>query len=255
MSLRHRLWASAITCAVLAPCASAGHLQNEGFELSGGDSDSTTTFTGWNESGGGAYVRVAPTPLSGAASAHIVNNTAGGLLAQPVPYRVNKWSLDLDFTMPDPGGAGNRGLSLIIPDVTAGQINLRVVTGSQAGKGTVQVYSDQWNTIMTNAVNLSPSLDSPVVNHLRIDADWSSPTTSQRTFVVTVGSTATSPLSFYQGGTPSLIRQVEFHGEFSLGPYVVDNVSFIPEPAGIALLGLASTALLARRRRNVTLRR
>jgi len=255
MKMRRLIQAGTLACLWLVTPVRAGHLVNEGFEQSGGTDDSTTTFVGWNESGGGTHVVKAPAPLSGTASAQILNNTASGFMAQAVPYQVSQWSLDLDFAMPDPNGAGNRAFSLIIPNVAAGQINLRVVTGTVAGKGSVQAFSTVWNTILPNAVNLSADLSNPVTNHMRVDADWSSTNESARTYTVNVGGTATAPLSHYQNATPSRIRQLEFHGEFSQAPYVMDNVSFIPEPGGLALLGVVGSGLLVRHRRMASRRR
>jgi hypothetical protein len=249
-------------CAALAAApafASANVLLNSNFELPTNADSANNTFPNWNEGDGsivgtaGATAVVAATGITGT-SARLV--TDKGNFVQSVTPALSAFTFDVDFAMPDPGAPGNRGLNIFLTNSPGqGQINLRVVQGN-AGKGTVQVFSTaaaNWQTVLSNVVDYSAAdLSTLAANHLTVTADYTGGTPA---YTVNVNGTASNSLSFTQNfPTPTNLGTLTFSSDFSQVDYVIDNVSLtgtpVPEPATAGLLALATTGLLARRRRH-----
>jgi len=244
--------------ALAAPAtAKTNLLINGNFEDAPNPDAATNTFAGWNETAptggtpGAAGVR-ATTALSGIISSRLLASP-NGTLTPSVPAAPSQYQLDVDFAALAPlDNNADRTLNIILPG-SGGQINLRLVRPAGATTGNVQVFSSPLNafqTILTGAVNFSPDLGTPVVNHLRLAADYSDPTAANRFYEVTVNGQGSGPEVFFQNGTPSNLTRVDFTTVNGTNvSYVIDNVTLTPEPAAAGLLAVGAVGLLARRRR------
>lgn len=232
----------------------ANVILNGDFESPTNANSATNTFPNWTEFAGGAgnagdTAVVAAVGITGT-SARLV--TDKGNLVQAPAVGLSSYQLDLDFAMPDPVTAGNRGFSMFIQGSTGqGQINMRVVNGTLAGKGTLQAFrsSDStWQTLVANAVNFSASdLSSLTTNHLTITGSY-----GPVSYTAVVNGSPSAASNFTQGTTPTSFSQLTFSSDFSSVDWVVDNVvltgTAVPEPGVAGLIAAAALMGLGRRR-------
>jgi hypothetical protein len=255
MGLRARAVGAAVLvlAGVAAPSAHAFLLANGDFEAHPNNDASTTTFTGWTESNGGTAV-VAATPLAGASSARFVGGV-GGSVTQNLLSTANQFTFTLNFAALAPTNNGaDRTMNIILQEATAGgQVNFRIVRSADAGTlGDVQVFDNAvFQTILTDVVNFSSDLATPVVNTLTISGTFND--TPSSSYVVNVNGTNSTARTDYQGGTgqPANLARVTFATINGTNvDYVVDNVVVTPEPGSATLAADAASLLLARRRRS-----
>ncbi|HEX8914558.1 MAG TPA: PEP-CTERM sorting domain-containing protein [Humisphaera sp.] len=245
---------AAVAALLLPACpASAAVLTNGNFEAPTGTDSSTTTFPSWGESTGAAAIR-ATTALSGSTSALLTGtNGTVGTLSQTVDPITGTFDLSFSFAAVNPGGAtagtSDRALQLLLTGSNGAQINLIVIRGSSSAVGSVQIYNGSFQSIASQVdkVNFSTSLDSPVVNTLRLTGSVGGG------YTVATNGTQSGAVSYYQGGTaplPTDFKTVNFTTvNAATVNYVVDNVTLVPEPAGAGLLAAAAAGGLAVRRR------
>lgn len=229
--------------------------------LVNGDFESPGSFTGWTTNAG---VVSAVQPIAGVNSARIrysISNS-GNALTQILGDTFSQFTLSFDAAASDPGSSSARSLQLVLrTGSTFGDntrsINMRLVGGTTAGFGTVQVYNGSaWVTALTDVFSLSTAESGAgfLVNTIQFDGDF----TSTPFYTITVNGTTSASLSAFQSGTPTAgqgLAQISFgSGNMVTGSWsVVDNfnVMAVPEP-GVAtlLVGLGLTGLIVLRRRS-----
>ena len=250
-----------VAAAVLGLAFAATHasaqnlLTNSDFETFGADS-STTTFPGWNEGSGTTAIvqsmsNSSGTALSGLASARIV--AANSTMTQGAPFNISTpFSLDMKLAGTAVTGSNSRSTSFFLQSGsnTAYQVNLRVVNGSTTGKGTLEVYNGTaFVPLLADAFNFSTDLNTPVTNTLNVSGTF---TPSASSYAVTLNGTQSSPISLFQNGRMTDLRNVIFSSINGAQTFVVDDVTLTPEPSSLALLG--GLAFLFRRPRRELLK-
>ncbi|MGB7159571.1 MAG: hypothetical protein WBD40_16005 [Tepidisphaeraceae bacterium] len=119
-------------------------------------------FANWSNNAG---VTLASQSIGGASSTRIALSTAnsGNALnqtANDAGGALSSYAVSFDFATSNPGSASARSMQLNLRttvNVDSGNVNLRVVGGTEPGKGTVQVFQGTWMTAAANAVNFSTS--------------------------------------------------------------------------------------------------
>lgn len=227
------------------------NLVNGDFETPG----STSIFDSWSNNAG---VTVAAQSISGSASARIAVSSAntGNALNQNLTdpgNSLSQYSISFDFAVSDPGSSTSRAMQLnlrTVPGSEGGNINMRVVTGSTPGMGTIQVFQGTWNTVLANAVNFSTAETGSgfLANSLTLDGNYSEATPS---YVITANGNSSGTLSYFQNSAPAqgtTLKQVSFQsGNIAAGAWsVVDNVTVVavPEPGTLGLFALGGLGLL-----------
>jgi hypothetical protein len=241
-----------LLCGAASASANAQYLSNGDFESTEG------TFQSWTFNGG---VSEATQPISGNHSARIVANSGntGNALNQNLVDPSNSlfaYQLSFDFAVSDPGSASSRSLQLnlrSVPGSDTGNINLRVVRGSAAGIGTVQVFGGTWQTALVDAINFSTEQTGAgfILNSMTIFGDYS----ETPFYTISVNGVDSANLSSFQTAAPAAdatLKQISFQsGNLVAGSWsVVDNVTVtvVPEPATLTLVGVGLLAILGRRR-------
>ena len=244
------LAAAACLLGALAPSAHAALLTNGDFEVHPNTDASTTTFTGWTESVGTAAV-VAATPLAGTSSTRFVAGTGG--VQQDLLGGTNTFTFSAVLAAIAPANnASDRTLNLFLQETTGGgQVNFRVIRSADAGtQGDVQVYNGTaFVTILSDVVNFSTDLATPVTNTLSISGTFNDGPTSS--YVVTVNGNSSTSRNEFQGGAGQPSNFARFLVATTNGTntdFVLDSVVAVPEPASAAALALAAVPLVLRRR-------
>ena len=215
-------------------------------QIDNGDFE-TGTFASWTP--GGASIVPPGTPLAGSFSAEVGGgDTLSQSLDAAVAITSDPFVTSFLFSMPDPGGASDRGLNLLLaPGTSSPRINVRVVDEDDDGDGDVQVFSGSWGTVLADAVDFdSTELFTLTINSIgagTINYDIS-----------VDGNTASGLTGQHVPG--SAITTLVFEGDLSAVSYVVDNVEAgfdvepptAPEPSS-ALLAIAGLIGLSLRRR------
>jgi hypothetical protein len=237
--------------------ANASLLLNGDFEIL---DPGTPVFESWSN---GGSVTAAVVPISGAYSAKLVRNS-GGFLQQHLVTPVPVFAVEFDLALSDGGSSTNRSfqVNLLHTSTTVGSgnyhnINLRVVRGSAAGVGTVQVYDQttaSFVAVLTDAVTFSASENTLSVNHVEFFGDYGDGSPSYYVSVTDASSATrtTGELTMWQGTSPVTagdnLTSIRFDNTNIVAGswFVVDNV--VPEPATIAILSLGSLLGLCRRK-------
>lgn len=231
--------------------AQAQFLSNGDLETAGG----TSLFDSWSNNAG---VTLASQPIGGDSSARISLNTAntGNALNQNLTdpgNSLSQYSISFDFATSNPGSSTARAMQLnlrTVPGVEGGNINMRIVAGSVAGMGTIDVFGGGWQTVLPNVVNFSTSETGSgfLINSLTLDADYSAATPS---YIITANGNSSGTLSFFQNSAPAqgdTLKQVSFQsGNIAAGAWsVVDNIAVVavPEPGVLSLFALGGFGLL-----------
>lgn len=242
--------------------AHAAYLTNTDFEQTPLGA-AGATFPGWTESGGGAAASDASTPISGTHSAKLGFVSAGNLFqgVDDVANTLTAYTFAFDAAASDPGSGSSRSLNLNLRHTSTGfnQINMRLTDEDNDGIGDLEFYTNVGPSWTVNKLDdvfvFSADQANLAVNNISIAVDYTT-----GSYVVSVLDAnnvlhVSGPLSNYQGSTPtatSALEVVSFEtGNSASGSFaVIDNVSLsIPEPASMALAGVGSLALVARRRR------
>jgi hypothetical protein len=245
--------AAAAAFGLTGATANAQFLSNGNFEVVGAPFQSWTTNAG---------ISLAAQSISGGSSARIALNSGntGNALSQTLNdpgNQLSQYSLSLDFAASNPGGTTARAMQLNLrttPGVDSGNVNLRVVNGTVAGFGNVEVFQGAWTVALANVVNFSTS-ETGVgfnLNSMAITGDY----TGTPFYNITVNGNTSANLSLFQVAAPasgSSLQQISFQsGNLDAGAWsVVDNITMasVPEPTTLSLLGLGFLGFVARRRR------
>lgn len=215
-----------------APAHAANVIVNGDFE--------TGDFTGWTITGTGHSIE-STTPLSGSHSALQVPSGGSGIVQSFTPI-TGVASTSFIFSTSDPGGAGDRSMNVYWEESGGtNRINLRVVDLDSDGDGDVQVFNGAWTTVLSDAVTFGVTTTlSLTINEYGAGSNYD----------LNVGGNAVTGLTDFQGGTLSDFGKMAFvNSSLAAGStFEFDNVSAVPEPSAIALLGLSGLALLRRRR-------
>ena len=205
--------------------------------------------TGWSDAATASIV-AGSSALSGTSSIFLPGGGGGGGFQQFLSTATNATPLvtTFDFSMPDPGGAGTRGLNAFwIESTGGGQVNLRVVDLDDDGDGDVQIFNGTWATVLTDAVNFAPSTANPVLNFLSLTFNGFGAGLS---YDLTVNASTATGLAHFQNQTLDDLGRFQFNNQFVTSEFTADNVmiSAIPEPTSLAFFGLGCSLLFAARR-------
>jgi hypothetical protein len=233
------------------PPVTAGLIENGAFEsVTGG------TFDSWNylpatAGGSVASESAAPAVLDGNYSARIVSgNLQGGRLWQElggVAWRNFAWSLD--FAVTDAGAASDRSLCFLTYSGTMSPTNPsenNVDSIRVNGDGKLQFFKGgSWTNV--GDVIMSDDLDNPMLNTLQFVGE-NYGTAAQKFTMILNGGTPYVNTGYVNNG---MVKYFSVAGHVSSVDYLVDNVSFVPEPSSVVFLSMALAGLLActRRRR------
>ncbi len=238
MNIDRIFWALVVAIS-LSNFACANAILNGDFE--------TGDLSGWSNSAG-ATIATGVSALDGTSSAFLPDSTVdSGYLRQYLPSVSTPVVTEFIFTMPDPGGPGDRGLNAFW-DGPGGQINLRVVDLDSDSDGDVQIYQQGsgWQT----PASLKDSVSFSEVNSLRLTLNDFG---SSFDYDVTVNGATTTGLGFYQYSALESFDNVYFSNSYSAVGFTIDNVFVsIPEPMTLlvwSLLAGLGVGLGWRRRR------
>lgn len=205
----------------------------------------TGDFTGWTVLSEGAVINSA-SPIAGSYDAGMIVGSFNRLQQGFGKIFTDSVTASFEFTMADPGGAGNRGLNFLVfdqADVTGNRWNMRIVDADDDGDGDVQIYSGgSW----AGVVGLESLVDFSAVNSLRVT--FNSYADTALDYDLTVNGTTVTGLSGAQNAGFSGVGAIQFEGSSSSVGYHVDNVSVIPEPATLGLFAFFGGATLFIRR-------
>jgi len=206
------------------------------------------TFPGWVEANPGT-ASPAVTAISGSSSLLMNVATPNSSISQVLSSALTApFAVSLDFAVTDANNTSTRSLNFfLIGSDNASQINLRVIEATTVGtKGDIQVYDQaitNWRTILTNVVDYSGSLSTPVTNSLLISGIFSSGTSN---YTVTVNGSPTASLNYFQGARPVNFNSISLStNNGTTLPYVVDNIVVTPEPSRALLMTLAFMGLIS----------
>lgn len=217
--------------------------------ISNGDFEAEDTFESWSL----IATQEAPVAISDNKSAKLVP-AGGGNLTQDLSTPQSAFVVDLDLAVSDPGSGRSFQLNLYHAS-EAGNTNMRIVQGDTSGMGTLEAFNgSNWQNVVTDAVTLSADDQNLAVNHLKIVGDYSS-SPSYDVYVTDAADNTQSAMNVnaWQNTPPTagdMLETVKFDSSnFAGGSFsVVDNISVVPEPATVALLGLGGMALIRKRR-------
>ena len=192
----------------------------------------TGDFTGWVNTATATIDST--TPLSGSHSAAIPNDVGPGApqtLTQAFTAQTDPVTLSFDFSMPTSTGLG---MQVQLGETSSGMINAVVWDGNSSGVGDVWIYDTTlggFQMVLSEAVTFGTTQSfSLTINGLGAGFDYD----------LSVGSKSTSDLSFWQNSALDDVNEVTFVNEFNNTSYEIDNVSVVPEPATLGLLGIGA---------------
>jgi hypothetical protein len=223
----------------------ASFIQNGTFETL---DPGSPVFASWSN---GGSVTAAVVPISGAYSAKLIRNSGGYLQQHPsTPQPV--FAVELDLALSDPGSSTDRSfqMNLLHTSTTIGSgnyhnINMRVVRGSAAGVGTVQVYNQtttSWVNALTDAVTFSANENTLSVNHVIFSGNYGDGSPAYNISVKDSGGTTRTALelTLWQGTPPTAtgdnLTSVRFDNtNIVTGSWcVVDNINVTQAPSAQA---------------------
>ena len=234
---------SGFVAAAIGSPVMAQRIANGGFEAAtGGAFDSWTSSPG----SGVASASAAPTVVGGNYSAKMV--AGGGLLSQTVSTDgIRHFTMEMDFAVLDTISTGVRSLGVVTYSTAGGSHSgsdnidsIRVYT-TAGNRHQIQVYSHGGFQDTGLFVKATPDIhhdrrfddgETPVVNQLRIVGTGYGTASQAVTITLTGGETSgsfTRRLCYV--GTNSAVKDVGLYSAGSSADYLVDNVSFEPQPA------------------------
>ena len=238
------VWVLAANVAAAADSPAIAQLiANGGFEAV-----AAGAFGSWTRSPGLgiASASVAPTVLSGKCSARLA--AGGGLLSQTVSTDgIRHFVMEMDFAVLATPLTGVRSLSVVTYSTAAGSHSgsdnidsIRVYTAA-ANRHEIQVYDKGRFQSTDLLVKATPDIhgdlrfddgESPVVNHLRIVGTGYGTAGQVVTITLSGGerSGSCTRRSCYVG-TNSAVKDIGLYSAASSADYLVDNLSFEPQPA------------------------
>lgn len=170
-----------------------------------------------------------------------------------VPQSPSSWQFDMDFASEDPGSGNARSLNLYLSHSgDSPGILLRVADVNGDGKGdlTARSGSSTHNTVLSDAVIFDSNVElNPLVHHLQVTGHYNLDTPTYDVKLTDSNSTVhtATDLTHYFLSAPSKwdgIKMVAFYTYGGSGDYLIDNVSLIPEPSTLVLLGSGMLGLL-----------
>ncbi|MDY0170336.1 MAG: hypothetical protein RBS80_27575 [Thermoguttaceae bacterium] len=235
--------------------APAGLIANGNFESVSGDPlkfdgwtyDDATRFTVQSRPGGSV--------ISGNYSAEIVRGNVHNLYQTP-SEAVSSFIFNMDFAVFPNTGDRTMNTQLWWAAGGASDIAVQLRVGSD---NRLQAYDGgAWRNIGTLAADTTvdtgtPNVwngEEPVVNHLSIVGHFGA---TAPYYDVTLNANTVSNLQFFQSTVPAgaTVGPIRFQANNGASNWLVDNVSFVPEPSGAAMLGaLVLFALAPWRRRH-----
>ncbi len=244
--------------------------------IANGDFEAVTAgaFDSWASSPGSGVASVSETPtvVGGNYSAKMV--AGGGLLSQTVSTDgIRHFAMEMDFAVLDAVSTGVRSLSVVTYSTAGGSHSgsdnidsIRVYT-TPGNRHQIQVYSRSGFQDTGLFVKPTPDLhrdrrfddgETPVVNHVKIVGTGYGTANQAVTITLAGGETSgsyTQRLCYV--GTNSPVKDVGLYSAGSSADYLVDNVSFMPQPApppepnlvekALALMGGAEEIVFAER--------
>ena len=237
-------------CVVVASVAAATGSPVMAQQIANGDFEAVTAgaFDSWTSSPGSgvASASAVPTVVGGNCSAQLA--AGGGLLSQTVSTDgIRHFAMEMDFAVLDTASTGVRSLSVVTYSTTGGSHSgsdnidsIRVYT-TAGNRHQIQVYSHGGFQDTGLFVKATPDIhgdlrfddgETPVVNHLRIVGTGYGTAGQTVTITLTGGETSGS----YAGrlcyvGTNSAVKDVGLYSAGTSADYLVDNLSFEPQPA------------------------
>jgi len=230
--------AAAASVAAAPSQADTEYLLNGDLEVLGAN---PPLFEFWTNNAG---TTLAAQAISGSNSARIGRDTGslGNALNQTLndaASLLSTFTASFDFAASDPGSATARSMQFLLRTVVGantGNVNLRVVSGSQPGLGNVEVFDGAaFQTALADVVNFSISETGVdfISNSATIVGDYSGATPF---YTITVNGTASESLSHFQGGAPAqgtTLKEISWQsGNLAAGAWaVVDDISLVgPDP-------------------------
>jgi len=237
-------------CVVVASVAAAAGSPVMAGRIANGDFEAVTAgvFDSWTCSPGPevASASAAPTVVGGNYSARLA--AGGGLLSQTVSTDgIRHFAIEMDFAVLDTASTDVRSLGVVTYSTAGGSHSgsdnidsIRVYT-TAANRHEIQVYDKGGFQNTGLFVKATPDIygdlrfddgETPVVNHLKIVGAGYGTAGQAVTITVTRGETSgsyTRRLCYV--GTNSAVKEVGLYSAGSSADYLVDNLSFEPQPA------------------------
>ena len=237
-------------CVVVASVAAATGSPVMAQQIANGDFEAVTAgaFDSWTSSPGSgvASASAVPTVVGGNYSAKLA--AGGGLLSQTVSTDgIRHFAMEMDFAVLDTASTVVRSLSVVTYSTAGGSHSgsdnidsIRVYT-TAGNRHQIQVYSHGGFQDTGLFVKATPDIhgdlrfddgETPAVNHLRIVGTGYGTAGQTVTITLTGGETSGS----YAGrlcyvGTNSAVKDVGLYSAGTSADYLVDNLSFEPQPA------------------------
>lgn len=237
-------------CMVVAGIATASGSPVLARQIANGDFEAVTsgTFDSWTSSpeSGVASASAAPTIVGGKYSAKLA--AGGGLLWQTVSADgIRHFAVEMDFAVLDTALTDVRSFSVVTFSTANGSHSgaenidsIRVYT-TAANRHEIQIYDKGGFQNTGLFVKATPDLkgdlrfddgETPVVNHLKIVGTGYGTASQAVTITLTDGEKSGSyTRRFCYVGTNSAVKDVGLYSAGSAADYLVDNVSFKPQPA------------------------
>lgn len=246
MNAKRAFWTALVVTLALGAHARAEMIQNGDFE----DTWTGTLAPHWTETlWSDMQPSTSPSVIAGTYSAEIFNGTT----SQNVAETQYDFTFKMDFAVFDLP-SGDRTMHVSLENSSSSSlITMRVTAGN-----VLQIYGGgSWNNVGSLVANATTDAgttgewgdETPVVNSLEIVARFSDPTP---TYDVTLNDTTVSNLTYsHQDPLTDGVAEVSLHGASSDSNWLADNVSMVPEPTTMGLLGAGAIGLLVRRKRNI----
>jgi len=251
--------------------------------LVNGDFEADPFMTGWTD-----VEPTRPTTLhdgiapGSTQAARLTGTSEDGIsndLLQAVAPLASEWIADFYFAVADQAeytgtASSNRSMALVLSNAPEGTkydyaVNMKITNSTE---GQFNFFGDGWQPVgngdeVTFSVDenrdgdFSDAADTLNVHHMRIVGhDWGTPDVNYDFWCSAANSDELLPvatgLTYFQfdapnGTNPSELTTIAFQTTWGLcngQPAVVDDVTFVPEPMTMCLLGLGGLAMLRRRR-------